>query len=376
MAAEGPWDILRRKDYTMREVFDGILRATCPDIICDIGSCDGDESAHFKKVSPGSRIVAFEANRQNIDNFLAHRPDLDGVIVENAAVCDIDGEIEFHVLRVDRAEELWRRAAGSISMRNDDIPYTLVNTRSVRLDTYFRHDLLDNRTFALWIDVEGALDRVLAGARDVLSRTILIRAEVERKQFWQDQKLVDDITSTMQRAGFMTLADSWTPEASEQSDILLLNQNWLELSLDLGVDRSSVQTDNEKLRTECSNLQSIVAQTISERDAIAAASARWFTAVIAPDHNPLALASRRHHSWWRKLMRRFNHARPSAVALANRACADGKWELAVRYYRDALDVEPNNPDIWEQCGHALKKAGKPSEAEVAYQRMRELAGDA
>jgi diketogulonate reductase-like aldo/keto reductase len=111
---------------------------------------------------------------------------------------------------------------------------------------------------------------------------------------------------------------------------------------------------------------------VAERDALAAASTRWFDAVIAitGDHNPLARMPRRQHTWWRKRARRLAGEQP--MVLANRARDAGKWELAVRYYRDALDVEPDDPEIWAECGHALKKAGKTSEAEVAYQKSREL----
>jgi FkbM family methyltransferase len=115
-------------------------------------------------------------------------------------------------------------------------------------------------------------------------------------------------------------------------------------------------------------------RTISERDALAAASTRWFKAVIAvtPDHNPLT--PRKQHRWRTNLVRHVigrYHSR-SPIALADRARDAGRWELAVRYYRDALDVDPEDLEIWMQCGLALEKAGKTSEAEMAFRRSREL----
>jgi tetratricopeptide (TPR) repeat protein len=131
-----------------------------------------------------------------------------------------------------------------------------------------------------------------------------------------------------------------------------------------------------ELLVECSNLRSIAAKTICERDTLAAASRRWFDAAIAitADHNPMARMPWTQR-WGRSLLRRLGekHGTPSPIALANRARDAEKWELAVRYYRDALDIEPDNPEVWVQCGHALTKAGKISEADVAYQRSRELA---
>ena len=60
------------------------------------------------------------------------------------------------------------------------------------------------------------------------------------------------------------------------------------------------------------------------------------------------------------------------MALADRARDNQQWELAVRYYRDALDSKSHQPRIWVQYGHALEEAGKASEAEAAYQKAIEL----
>jgi tetratricopeptide (TPR) repeat protein len=166
---------------------------------------------------------------------------------------------------------------------------------------------------------------------------------------------------------------------------------------ELAVAVESAKLENETLRAEEVNLQSIVAQevaardaltrerdaaitalnqTISECDALAAAATRWFDAVIAVtvDHNPLARTPGRPHWRCTNLARRLSggYRRPSRTVLANRARDAGKWELAVRYYRDALDLEPDDPEIWAQYGLALEKAGKTPEAEVACQKSCQL----
>jgi tetratricopeptide (TPR) repeat protein len=163
----------------------------------------------------------------------------------------------------------------------------------------------------------------------------------------------------------------------------------------LATERAKIET--ERLQTELSSLQAMLTKerenldvasrgrdaaaaelhkTILGRDAQAAASTRWFEAVVAitADHNPLTQASCVRNSWWRTLARRLNGKRrkPSRINLANRARDARQWELAVRYYRDALDLEPDKSAIWIQCGHALKEAGKVSEAEVAYRKALEL----
>ena len=62
----------------------------------------------------------------------------------------------------------------------------------------------------------------------------------------------------------------------------------------------------------------------------------------------------------------------SPIALADRARDARDWVSAARYYRDALDRDPDNPAIWVQYGHALKESGNISEAENAYRKSLEF----
>src|SRR6202035_3031887 len=61
------WKKYIHKDQIMRDVFYGFVSATRPNIICDVGSYNGDEAIRFKRLSPKSRVYAFEANRQNVE---------------------------------------------------------------------------------------------------------------------------------------------------------------------------------------------------------------------------------------------------------------------------------------------------------------------
>ena len=63
------------------------------------------------------------------------------------------------------------------------------------------------------------------------------------------------------------------------------------------------------------------------------------------------------------------------ISRADRARDARDWVTAARYYRKALDQNPDNPPIWVQYGHALKESGSLSEAEDAYRKSLELDGD-
>ncbi len=230
MTTRDSWAVLARKDDILRQTLDGIAVATNPDVICDIGCFNGEEIARFHRLVPSASCYAFEANKRNIDNYINARSDLEGVVVNNVAVADYDGEIEFNILNAEGEQEDWRRAAGSLNERTDGVGGEKVSVRCTRLDTHFASQLNDNCTFLLWIDVEGALDRVIAGGQKLLSRTIAFRAEVERHQFWAGQKLAHETISAIENLGFILVADSYTEDAFAQSDVLFVNKNWLKLA--------------------------------------------------------------------------------------------------------------------------------------------------
>jgi SAM-dependent methyltransferase len=138
-----------------------------------------------------------------------------------------------------------------------------------------------------------------------------------------------------------------------------------------------------RLRAESSALQLRLAEAAAatdaverERDILAAASARWFEAAVAAtaDNNLALPVPAGTSSRLPKIVCRLNggRRRPSPMSLADRARDTKQWELAVRYYRDALNFRPDQPGIWVQFGHALKEAGRVSEAEAAYRKALDL----
>jgi len=128
----------------------------------------------------------------------------------------------------------------------------------------------------------------------------------------------------------------------------------------------SAASETERLRAE-------LARTILERDALAAEVVRWSDATLALGPKLRAVPPLRHRWRWRGRERlKGVYRRLSSKSRADRARDTGKWELAVRFYRDALDFDLGDAESWAELGHALQQAGKPSEAEFAYQRSREL----
>jgi glycosyltransferase involved in cell wall biosynthesis len=70
-----------------------------------------------------------------------------------------------------------------------------------------------------------------------------------------------------------------------------------------------------------------------------------------------------------------NPAEKRLISRADRARDSRNWGSAARYYREALDLKPDNAGIWVQYGHALKESGKLAEAENAYRQSLEWGAD-
>jgi cytochrome c-type biogenesis protein CcmH/NrfG len=134
-------------------------------------------------------------------------------------------------------------------------------------------------------------------------------------------------------------------------------------------------------------LRADLARLCADRDRVAAQSERWFNAaahwpsrdvLISPlssrarwSHRLFSLLRAGSADGWDSRSRR----KESSRTRANRARDARQWELATRFFADELDRDPYAAAIWVQFGHALKEAGRISEAEAAYRNAVRLTGE-
>ncbi|WCM29071.1 FkbM family methyltransferase [Sphingomonas sp. QA11] len=221
-----PFQRMSGRDDLLRDIFDSHCKIYQPSYICDVGAFNGDESYRFAAAMPESTVVAFEASPRNYKQFYLDSErfaNLPNFRINHRAISDYNGEITFNVLDAGEAND-WRRAANSILPRTDGVASTAVTVPCSTLDASFGANIIKRNTFALWIDVEGALDKVLLGAQEVLKKTLFLRAEVEWKEFWSGQKLAPEMKELIASYGFELLGDSHLPNAYDQSDVLFVNK--------------------------------------------------------------------------------------------------------------------------------------------------------
>ncbi|PVE22145.1 hypothetical protein DC522_22820 [Microvirga sp. KLBC 81] len=184
----------------LRATFLHLIDILKPDVICDIGAFDGSLSLAVRDKAPNCEVIAFEANPKT---HARHREALSarGIDYRNLAISDSDGRITIHAPRGQHEGKT------SLLLRNEEIAYEDYEVEAHTLDSLFGDRLnARDQSFFLWIDVEGAAERVLAGAPRMLEKTLAVFIECETFPFWQEGGSAGGVADTLLRAGFVPVA--------------------------------------------------------------------------------------------------------------------------------------------------------------------------
>jgi len=170
----------------------------------EIGAFEAGFSMARKRKYPDLPAIAFEANPYVAEKFgpgcIAA-----GVDYRHRCVADKDGVLEIMIPRDFRGGarpqvNQMSSIRGNLSTVNSET----VEVRSVVLDKAI--DLKVDDTLLLWIDVEGALDKVLPHSKKALEQTALINIEVEARAIWDGQWLDSAVGAFLSEQGFVFVA--------------------------------------------------------------------------------------------------------------------------------------------------------------------------
>lgn len=216
----------QRSAADLRKMFFALLPAVAPDLFVEAGAHDGATSRRARKLLPDTRIIAFEANPHNhalynkAHDFAALKIDY-----RLSALSEGNAPVAFKVLTADRhSAQGVHSGRSSLLPREDPLAdYENVTVPGVRLDSLAP----DTTRPALWVDVEGASERVLTGADALLKKTALMMIEVESSPFWRGQWLVHDVLRHLMGCGLVPVARDF--ERRHQFNILLMSEDALAL---------------------------------------------------------------------------------------------------------------------------------------------------
>jgi FkbM family methyltransferase len=223
----------------LRRTFLELIDVLQPSVLCDIGANDGGTACEAKLRGPGLEVHAFEANPR-IHAAHAAACAGRGVHWHHLAVADRSGTLPIYMPRtLSRAyvngtvvpmaiDEPENTGKSSLLLRDEDATYEQFDVPAVTLDEFLaaRVPAEEGRAAFLWIDVEGAADRVLAGAAAVLRSTAVVFVEIEGFRFWRDQVQGGRVIESLRRAGFVPLARD-REYGDEQFNVLLVHGSLL-----------------------------------------------------------------------------------------------------------------------------------------------------
>jgi len=212
-----PQDVLAKR---VRKVFHRLTQRVDPTITLEIGAFEAGFSRWARTTLPEARVTAFEANPYVYDRF---RDEVTAAGVEylNAAVGPETGTVKLN-LPVDRNGTVRDKVnqIASLTTHHRTENYEIVEVEGVRLDDAV--PTTANDRVVAWIDVEGALDVVLAGSKETLSRAAAVYVEVERTPMAPAQWLDVDVARWFREIGMVPiLRDLQRPH---QYNLLLVSE--------------------------------------------------------------------------------------------------------------------------------------------------------
>lgn len=169
--------------------------------IFDVGSRDGYQSVEFRRWFPDSKIVAFEANPNQIplckNTIKNHNIEL----VPKAAG-NKNGETTFFIASNNVGASSLLKNSGH--PRSNNWPQTKTTVDMVRIDDWCKDNGIEFIDL-LWMDVQGAEKIVLDGCGDYLKNVRAICTEVEVAHMYEDSILKGDLDSYLLEKGFVEL---------------------------------------------------------------------------------------------------------------------------------------------------------------------------
>jgi FkbM family methyltransferase len=192
-----------------QRLFSKLLSAMKINVICDVGSMNGQDALAFRVAAPSATIFAFEPNPENL-RLMRADPALreQHIEVVPLAVTHSDGQAEFFVVRADYSTTNDWRGMSSLHRRPHQAELlTAVPVETTRLDTFLADKCSPGTRMGLWVDVEGKAYEAMEGASGLVKNIQLLHVEVDTSPYISaDQKLYPEVHTLLRSMGFAEVA--------------------------------------------------------------------------------------------------------------------------------------------------------------------------
>jgi FkbM family methyltransferase len=197
------------------------------DLFVEAGAKEASASRRARARFDGVRAVAFEANPFTYGSYAKVNADAD-VEYLNRALTNEPGPVTMNVHRDEDGTPLANGQASLLKRDKDprdrERGFEEVTVDGIPLDSFFEGHEFERA--AIWVDVEGACQYVLPGARQLLSRTAVLMIEVEDQQFWgEGHWLREQVVSYLYDLGLVPVARDY--EYVHQYNLVFLRADLL-----------------------------------------------------------------------------------------------------------------------------------------------------
>lgn len=169
--------------------------------ILDLGSRDGYQSVEFRNWFPDAKIIAFEANPNQIPLIETVTNGFNIDIVPKAAG-DYNGKTKFFVCANNVGGSSLLQVSNHI--RSRQWPQTEIEVDIVRVDDWCKENNI-SEVDLLWVDVQGAEKLVFEGCGDILDNVKAICTEVEIAHMYHGSMLKNELDALLDKKGFVEL---------------------------------------------------------------------------------------------------------------------------------------------------------------------------
>lgn len=191
----------------------------------EAGAFEASASMLIKSRLPDCQVHAFEAN---IDNYNHFKPLVSDIEYHYTAMSDHTGTIIFKQQSHTSTGMTFPKVRGNNSTKTRTLDHhTIYNDIEVPCTTFndfFAGKIKSSDTMGIWLDLEGTAYEALTAATDILSNISFIKVEVEDKQYWEKQKLSQDIVDFMSTHGLVPIIRDHEMITVKQYNILFANK--------------------------------------------------------------------------------------------------------------------------------------------------------
>ncbi len=196
------WPVFSLTSFRM---LDSLRRqGIAPRTVIDAGANVGQFAVAAIRLLEPAMLYSFEPLPGIFDRLQKNLAGIEGVAVLPVALGDHEGSSTFHINAHSHSSSILPLAAAHLAAFPNATEVQTIKVPMTTLDSFFADKHLD-KPVLLKLDVQGYEAKVLAGGRQILSRTKWVVAETSLRPMYEGEPLFLDLVEMMKGFGFRFL---------------------------------------------------------------------------------------------------------------------------------------------------------------------------